>query len=45
MKKKINEYKGLILFSLSILIMMQLAAINVEKINNQENQSKIVEKR
>lgn len=45
MKKKINEYKGLILFSLVILIMMQLAAINVEKINEQENKTTIVEKR
>ncbi len=45
MKNKLNEYKGLILISLTILIIMQLAAINVEKINEQENQSKIVEKR
>lgn len=46
-KRMFREYKGLILISLTILIMMQLAAINVEKINNQDNQSKTttVEKR
>ena len=46
MKKFINEYKGLILFALTIFIGMQLAAYNVEKMNEQENnKTQIMEER
>lgn len=39
-KNMFKEYKGLLLFAITVLVMMQLAAINVEKINEQEeNQS------
>lgn len=44
--KKIWNIRGLLLFTLSILIAMQMIAYNAEKINEQENnQAYTVEKR
>lgn len=37
--KKIWNIRGLLLFTLTILISMQMIAYNVEKINEQENES------
>ncbi len=46
--KKIWNIRGLLLFSLTVLISMQMIAYNVEQIDKQENESyttSIVEKR